>query len=197
MNRRLCHAVLATFAFSVGLAACSKESPASPTSAAPSATITDNTAGSTGDPCALNTDEEVRESFADAKAGERDHRLDKYGIASCTWDTPTNTFIVQIFKAKGSVDDEIRSRASGFIDPVKAGAGEHVRYEKFPDAGDDAMLLVEKGNADEGVLNDVVMLVMRRGDQMAVLGASRLIDGDRTRTLAEMAALGKVAATRL
>jgi hypothetical protein len=180
-------AAFATLACAICLTACSKEN----------AVAADAAKGPTGDPCALNTDKEVRESFADAKAGERDHRLDKYGIASCTWDTPTNTYIVQIFKAKGSVDEEIRSRATGFIDPMKPGAGAHVRYEKFPDGGDDAMLLVEKGNVDEGVLNDVVMLVMRRGDQMAVLGSSRLIDGDRTRTLAEIVALGKAAAKRL
>jgi hypothetical protein len=41
-----------------------------------------------------------------------DIELSGYQIATCTWDTPTNTFAVQIFTAKGTVEDELR-RASG------------------------------------------------------------------------------------
>ena len=198
MNR-FHEASLVAIACACSLAACSNEQATATGVAAEKAAVpaVAQTSGPTSDPCALVTDREVRQAFADAKPGKRDGRLDKYDIATCTWDTPANTFVAQIFKAKGSVEDELRSRASGVIDPVKPGAGKDVRYDKLPGVGEDTMITAEKGDAAQGLFNDVVVLVTKRGDHMAVLFAHSLIDDDRAKTIAAMEALGRSAAGRL
>jgi len=196
MNSRLNRALIATLVSCAVLVACSRqEAAATGAPAAPASAAAAN--GPTDDPCALVTDHEVRKVFADASAGKRDHSLDKYQIATCTWDTPTNTFVVQIFKAKGTVEDELRSRVSGAIDPFKPGAGKSVRYEKFAGVGEETMASAEKGDAAQGVFNDIAVLVTKRGDRMAVLSARSLVDDDRAKTLEAMKALGGSAAARL
>lgn len=55
------------------------------------------------DPCDLITDAEVRNAFAQAAAGKRDHTLDKNGIMTCVWDTPTDRFVVQVYSDRKSV----------------------------------------------------------------------------------------------
>lgn len=196
MNIRLNRVLTATLAGCCVLAACARqEAAATGTPAAPAPTAT--ASGPTDDPCALVTDRQVRAAFADAKPGKRDHRLDKYQIATCTWDTPTNTFVVQIFTAKGTVEDELRSRASGFIDPMKPGAGKNVRYEKLAGVGEETMLTAEKGDAAQGVFNDIAVLVTKRGERMAVLLAQSLIEGERDKTMKSLGELGREAAGRL
>jgi len=196
MNYRLSLALAATFAGGLLLTACSKERAAA---AEPASKPEPMAAASvpTDSPCALTSDAEVRQSFAGAKDGKRDHSLDQYRIATCTWDTPTNTFVVQIFKAKGTVEDELRSRASGAIDPVKPGAGKSVRYEKVAGVAEDTMVSAEQADTAQGLFSDIAVLVIKRGDRMAVLFARSLIDGDRAKTLAALEALGRSAAGRL
>jgi hypothetical protein len=178
------------------LAACSPQETAS--TGTPAAAVSAATAGGpTDDPCALVTDQEVRAAFADAKAGKRDHSLDQYQIATCKWDTPANTFVAQVFKAKGTVEDELRSRASGLIDPMKPGAGKGVRYEKLAGVGEETMITAEPGDAAAGLFNDIAVLVTKRGDRMAVLFAQSLVDADRAKTKAALEALGRSAAARL
>jgi hypothetical protein len=190
-------ALLTTFAL-WSLAACSRDDAVAADAGRPaSASTTASTTGPTEDPCALTTDSDVRRSFAGAKAGKRDHSLDKYDIATCTWDTPTNMVVVQIFTAKGTVEDELRSRASGAIDPVKPGAGKNIRYEKLAGVGEDTMVAAEQGDAAQGLFNDIAVLVTRRDDRMAVLFARSLIDGDRPATLKALQELGGKAAGRL
>ncbi|HEY6124939.1 MAG TPA: hypothetical protein VIV63_09815 [Steroidobacteraceae bacterium] len=171
------------------LAACSKPEAAS----SPTAT----TQGPTSDPCALTSDNEVRKVFADAKAGVRDHSLDKYDIATCTWDTPANTFVVQLFTAHGSAEDEVRSRISGSVDPVKPGAGANIRYDSLAGIGDSAVVAAEKADDQQGILADAAVLGIRRGERMVVLFSRSLIDGDRAATVKGLEALGRDAATRL
>src|SRR3954466_6104257 len=81
MHSRYRRALIATLACSFWLAAAQGAVPSASTEA-----------GRTADPCQLISDTDVRRAFADAKAGTRDTRLDQYGIATCSWDTPTNTF---------------------------------------------------------------------------------------------------------
>lgn len=177
------------------LAACSPQDAA--TAAAPAAPISADTAAPTDDPCALVTDTEVRKVLGDSAAGKRDHKLDKYGIATCTWDASHNTFVVQIFKAKGSVAEELRSRMSGSVDPLKPGAADRVKYETLAGVGDETMLVAEKANAEQGVLADTAVLVTRRGERMAVLFTNPLVKGDRAASMKALETLGRSAAPRL
>ncbi|MEO8017395.1 MAG: hypothetical protein ABI769_06255 [Pseudomonadota bacterium] len=175
-----------------GLYGCSQQQSAS-AAAATAATA----ASPTDDPCALVTDTEVRQQFPDAASGQRGHSLDQYGIATCTWNSSANTLIVQIFKAKGSVEDELRSRMSGNLDPLTPGAGAQVQYKPIGGVSDQAMLVVEKADAKRGILADTAVLVARRGERMAVLFTGALIDGERAPTAKALEALGRSAAGRL
>jgi hypothetical protein len=188
MNRR--HPALILALVSVGwLAACSRENTAAAETAAAS--------GPADDPCTIVTDKQVHQVLGQTKPGKRDHSVDQYGIATCKWETSTNTLVVQIFRAKGTVEDELRSRASGVIDPMKPGAGKNVRYEKVPHVGDETMIAAEKGDESQGLFSDIAALVSRRGDRMAVLFMASLVDGDRAATLKALEDLGGKAAARL
>lgn len=152
-----------------------------------------------GHPCQLLTDSEVRDVFPGAAAGARDGTLDKYGIATCRWDLPTDRFVVQMLKTgSGSVADELRSRASGSVDPMTQGAMERVRFETVAGVGDEAMAIVEKADASSGILSDMAVLVMQRGEHRAVLfTGTSLAGGGRAAALKSLEALGRSAAKRL
>jgi len=190
MNFPTHRATLATLVCVTWLSACSPKD-ASPSVAAVSP------GGPTDDPCSLVTDSEVSRSFADSAGGKRDHNLDKYEIASCSWDSPSNTFVVQIFKAAGTAQEEVRSRMDGFLDPMKAGAADQVHYESLTGLGDEATLAIVKADAAKGVLSDGNAIAIRHGERMAVLGSRSLIDGDAAATLKALKALGASAAARL
>jgi hypothetical protein len=185
--------VMAALLGGCALAACSQQDAAS---AAAPATSTE-TASPTDDPCKLVTDKDVRNAFGDTASGKRDHSLDKYGIATCTWDTTHNTFVVQMFKAKGSVADELRSRISGSVDPLKPGAADRLNYQTLAGLGDETMLVAEKADAEQGVLADTAVLVTRHGERMAVLFTNPLVKGERAATVSVLEALGRSAASRL
>jgi hypothetical protein len=179
--------VCTTLVCGVWLVGCSQQETA----------VSAEAASPTDDPCTLITDGDVRQQFPGAASGKRDSRLDQYGIASCTWNSPTNTFIVQLFKAKGSAEDELRSRISGNVDPMKPGAGAKIRYETIGGVGDEAKLAVEKADAQDGILADSAVLVARRGERMAVLFTSALVEGERASTAKALEALAQRAARRL
>lgn len=173
------------------LAACSQRDATAVDASTPA------TAGPTDDPCALVPDGEVAKFFPGASSGERDHKLDQYGIATCTWDTTLSTFMAQIYTAKGSLAEEMRGRMLGSIDPLKPGAGAKVRYDAVSGLGDEAIVVVEKEDAQQGILGDVAVIGMRRGQRVVVLFNSRLIGGDRAATVAALRAVARGAAARL
>jgi hypothetical protein len=150
-------------------------------------------------PCQLLTDAEVDAAFRGAATGKRDASLDKYGITTCMWTTPTDRFVVQILTTgSGSVADELRSRASGSVDPMMQGAMERVRFETVAGVGDEAMAIVERADASRGILSDTAVLVMQRGERRAVLFTGRsLAGGDRASALTSLETLGRSVAKRL
>jgi hypothetical protein len=151
------------------------------------------------DPCALLADDEVSKAFPGAASGKRNRSLDGHGILTCMWDTPTDRFVVQVFAAaSGSVEDELRSRMSGSIDPAMAGAGSQVRYETIGGIGDAAMMVLEKADSKGGILADTAVMVTQRGDRRAVLfTGSSLAAGDRASARKTLETLGRHVADRL
>ncbi len=184
MNASLRSAVLA--ALFCGLAACSQQetSAATPT-------------GPTDDPCALVSKGEVRKAFPGAESGKRDPSTDQYGIASCKWELPTSTLVVQTFRATTSASDELRSRMSGFLDPLQPALREKVQYDAVAGLGDEATVVAVKADQAHGVFADSAMLGIRRGERMAVLFMSALVDGDPAATKKALEVLGRSAAPRL
>jgi hypothetical protein len=153
----------------------------------------------TDDPCALLNDDEVSKAFPGAASGKRNRSLEDHGILTCMWDTPTDRFVVQVFNASsGSVEDELRSRMSGSIDPTTAGAGSQIRYETIDGIGDAAMLVLEKADPKDGILADTAVMVTQRGDRRAVLfTGSSLAVGDRASARKTLETLGRQVAERL
>jgi hypothetical protein len=202
MNPRKFRALISMLACGLWLAACSKDTPSAADTAASISAVTassdsDSAVAEPGDPCGLVTDSEVRKLYEGAKAGTRDHSLDKYGIAMCTRDTPTNVFVAQLYKSEGTPDEEVRTRALGVIDPVRQGAGSHFRYEAVAGIGDAATVLAEAGDPASGIYNDIALIAVSKGDQTVVLFSRTLIDGDREATVKALEALGRSAAARL
>lgn len=149
-------------------------------------------ASAADDPCHLLTDAEVRQVFSGVASGKRDHNVDKYGILSCVWETPNDRFIVQAFAAKpGAVADELRSRVQGSIDPMRAGAIDHIRFQSITGVGDQAMMVVERANPELGIHADMALLATQRGDRIAVLfTGTSLASGDRASALRALETLG-------
>jgi hypothetical protein len=183
------------------LSGCTRQDPATTAAVSPPGAESKDEASSmpTDDPCKLVTDAEVGRAFAQNTSGERSHALDSDGIFTCQWDTPTGVFIVQIYQGKTyAVEDELRSRVSGSLDPSVPGARDRIRYETVADVGDQAMMVVEEADAPHGFLADTAVLVMRRDERMAILftGGS-LAGGDRASALKALETLGRSAGKRL
>jgi hypothetical protein len=197
--------VLATLLGDCLLLGCSQSDPASVESqaatmpASDAESRTDAVSVPTADPCALLIDDEISTAFPGAASGKRNRSLDGHGILTCMWDTPTDRFVVQVFDAKsGSVEEELRSRMAGSIDPTMAGAGSQVRYETIGGIGDEARLVLEKADLKGGILADTAVMVTQRGDRRAVLfTGSSLAAGDRASALKTFETLGRHVAERL
>ena len=154
--------------------------------------------GPATDPCGLLTDAEVRKVFPDAERGRLDRRLEAHGIVSCLWDHPGGQFIAQFFKGEpAAVEDEIRSRASGFVDPVKPGARANVRYETLAGVGDRAVAAIERADNQTGILSDFALLVVRRGNRQVAFQSTQLAARERAAALEALEGLGRAAAKRM
>lgn len=187
---------LATLMGGVVLSACSKPA-AEALATEPPAAAASGASAQSGDPCSLVTDGEVRKSFAGAKSGERDHSLDQYGIASCKWEATASTLIVQIYGVKGTLENELRGRMLGSLDPLQPAARDKVRYDVIAALSDEAMVVVEKGDPPAGVLADVAVLGMRHEEKFAIIFNSTLVEGDRAATIKALETLARSAAPRL
>ena len=179
---------------SAGLAACSKQESAA---AAVADTEPATPAGPTDDPCALVSKGEVRAVFPGAESGKRDHKMDQYGVASCTWELPTNKLAVQTYKSKNSAADELRGRMLGFLDPRKPGLGQSIQYDPVAGMGDEAAVVAVKADEARGILADSAMLSIRRGERFTILFTSMLVDGDVAASKKAFEELGRKAAGRL
>lgn len=150
------------------------------------------------DPCRLLSDAEVRGIFPGAKTGVRETTREQYGIRACVWATQSGNFALQRWTAKaGSVDNEIRGLALGFVDPVNPAARAAVRYDNVPGVGDQAMALVETRDDKRGILADAAILITQRGDQLIELQSQDLARGDRAAAVQALTTLGRAAAARL
>jgi len=193
MNASLRSAVFTALMTAAALCACSKPDASASEVAAASPSV----AAVADDPCAIVSKDEVRAAFPGAESGKRNHTMDQYGMASCTWELPTSTLAVQIFKSAHTVDDEVRGRMSGFLDPMQPGLREKVQYDTIAGLGDEAVAVAVKADQANGILADSAMLGIRRGERTAVLFTSTLIDGDADGTKKALQALGRKAVARL
>lgn len=160
--------------------------------------LTKNSSAPAVDPCKLLTDTEVRKAFPDAKAGKVDHSLEEHGIISCLWDHPGGRFAVQVYRGtQGTIENEIRGMSLMFLDPLKPGAEQNVRYEIVKEVGDEARAIVETADEKKGFLTDSAILVAQRKSLQLTLMSTQLAKRDRSSALKVLEDLGRAAAKRL
>jgi hypothetical protein len=187
MNASLRSAVFAALMSAAALAACAK----------PDASAAEVAGTVADDPCAVVSKGEVRAAFPGAESGKRDHKMDQYGVASCTWETPTNTLAVQTYQSKNSAADELRGRMLGVLDPLKPALRETIQYDTIAGMGDEAAVVAVKADEAHGILADSAMLSIRRGERFTILFTRSLVDGDVAASKKALEALGRKAAARL
>jgi len=175
------------------LAACSKPD----ASATEVAAAVPSVVAVSDDPCAIVSKSEVREAFPGAESGKPNHSMDQYGMASCTWELPASTLAVQIFKSTNTAGEELRGRMLGVLDPLKPGLRDSIQYDTIAGLGDESVTAAVKADQAQGILADSAMLGIRKGDRMAVLFTSTLVDGDVAASRKALEALGRHAAARL
>lgn len=150
------------------------------------------------DPCGLLKVSEVSAAFPGAKTGKVDTTRQEYGIIACEWPTARSRFVVQFWDSAGSsAKEEASGLMLGVIDPLKPGAGNNIRYETITDVGDAAVAAVEARDDKRGILSDLALLVVKKGDKILVLLSSELARGDRAKALAALKSLGQSSAARL
>ena len=156
-------------------------------------------ASQAADPCKLLTDADVRSVFPGASSGKLERSREKYGIQACQWAHPSGSFALQLWTAKkpGDHDGEVRGLAQGIVDPFNAKAKKAMRYETINGIGDGATALVEAAGKPSGVLNDMAMIVVQRGNQLLQMQSSDLARGDRAAALQALTRLARAATERL
>ena len=148
--------------------------------------------------CRLLTGAEITAVFPNAHPGEPERTREKYGISACVWSGDFGRAALQEWKAEGrTADAEARGMVSGFIDPLSSTAAGNIHYETVAGVGEQAVAVVEKQDAQRGILTDVAMLVVRKNDQILMLLCDDLAQRDRTEALAALKSLGSAAAQRL
>lgn len=148
--------------------------------------------------CTLLTPSEISALMPGAQAGKPEVSREKYGITACEWDTGSGKFLLQSWKSEGdSARDEIEALMLGVVDPMKRNAMANVRFETIASVGDQAVAVVEVKDEKRSILNDVAMLIAKRGDQVLVLAASSAARGDRSKVLAALRSLAQKSLARL
>jgi hypothetical protein len=160
-----------------GLCACSRTNqdahPAASASASAPATDAPASAVATGpvdNACGLLTDSEVRAVFPQAASGKRNTESLQYGLDRCAWKTPTGQIGIEVSKVEAvAFEGELRAELQGAVDPRIQGALDHLRFESVAGIGDHAIAVLEKADAQRGILTDIDLLAIQRGHRMAVL----------------------------
>jgi hypothetical protein len=150
-------------------------------------------------PCALLRLAEVQRVLPDTRMAERDRTLDKYDIASCVWkgDKGLRELTVQRWEGEDSAETELRGLVEGIVDPVKPGVAASIRYETLKSLGDDALAVVERADANRGVLTYAAILVVKRGNHVLTMFSSDLAMLERPEALKALETLGRAAVARL
>jgi hypothetical protein len=150
-------------------------------------------------PCALATTAEVAQAFPGAKPGRLKPGLEELGLRSCVWEYPGGELSILITTdgVEENVKEEAVAMSDVFLDPLRADAARHVRYERLPGVGDEALAMVEREDKSKGFRTSAAILVVRRGPRVATVLSTDLAHRDREVALKVLADLGKVIAKRL
>lgn len=176
------------------IAACGKPDPATP-AAGPVATKSDESAAESlpRDPCSL-LDADALSAFPGVLNGRRQHSDEAYGISTCAWNTEAGVVTLQTYGAgPGALVSELRAAALEIVDLKRPNAMAAVRLEPFQGIGDQAGGFTESVDAGRGVRRAGALVMVQKGQRLAVLRAPELARKDRKQALATL----RILATRL
>lgn len=148
--------------------------------------------------CSLLSDDDIHSLFPKAASGKRNTTSLEYGIDRCAWETPTGQIGVEVTKVEpDAFENELRGELTGVVDPTIEGAADRIAFQSIAGIGDHAIAILEKANAQRGVLSDVALLAIQRGHRMAVLMVHEASSDAPLPTLDALEALGRKLAPRL
>ncbi len=99
--------------------------------------------------------------------------------------------VLQVFDAgPGSLEHELRAASLELVDIRRPDAASVVRIEPLTGVGDQAGAYVERVDSKRGIRKSSAVLMVQKGNRLAVLRIPQLADGERTLALASMKKLG-------
>jgi hypothetical protein len=138
-------------------------------------------------PCQLLADATVAGLVAGAAAGQPETEDERYGISGCRWTTGEDPVLLQTFNAgPGALVGELRAAALEVVDIRRPDASTLVRLEQMEGIGDLAGGYVEAVDAERGIRRANAVLMVQRGQRLAVLRMPQLAQLDRPAALGEM-----------
>jgi hypothetical protein len=151
--------------------------------------------------CGLLTNAEVQQWFPGSKPGQLDRGQEKQGVLTCTWDLPAGQLSIlgntTNNEAEESPKDEAKGMLDIFLDPLRADAARHVRYEVLTGVGDEAVAVVERQDAAKGFRISAEILVVRRGTRQVCVLSTGLARRERPEALRVLSQMGQAIASRL
>ena len=143
-------------------------------------------------PCDLLSDAAVAGAVPGAQPGQHDTGDEGYGIAACRWKAGDGAVALQVFEAgPGGLSHELRASTLENVDIQRPDAATLIRLEQLGGIGDLAGAYVERADAKRGIRRSNAVLMVQRGNQLAVLRIPQLADGDRDQALKTFRLLGE------
>ncbi len=143
-------------------------------------------------PCDLLSDAAVAGAVPGAQPGQHDTGDEGYGIAACRWKAGDGGVALQVFEAgPGGLSNELRASTLENVDLQRPDAATLIRLEQLRGIGDLAGAYVERADAKRGILRSNAVLMVQRGNRLAVLRIPQLAEGDRDEALKAMRVLGE------
>jgi hypothetical protein len=178
----------------LGLAGCSREAdPTASQAATPAAAD-----AAQHHPCQLLADASIAALVPGVAAGAPETEDERYGISACRWATASDPVLLQTFNVgPGALVSELRAAALEVVDVRRPDASTVVRLEELKDIGDLAGGYVEAVDAERGVRRASAVVMVQRGQRLAVLRIPQLAQQERPAALAAMRRLAGEIAQRL
>jgi hypothetical protein len=145
----------------------------------------------------LLTVDEVRRIFPGAKAGKLERPIEGVDLLRCAWEHSGGQLIILSGEEDQSPEEEARSFADTFLDPLNGAAIKQVRFEKIAGVGDSAVAVVEHADKAKGFMRDGAYIVVRRGKSQVVIAPTSMSSRERPAVLTALTELGKAVAGRL
>lgn len=151
--------------------------------------------------CGLLTNAEVQQWFPGSKPGKLDRDQEKQGLLTCKWDLPSGQLSILGNTSNNEAEESPRDEAKGmldiFLDPLRADAARHVRYEVLTGVGDEAVAVVERQDPAKGFKISAEILVVRRGTRQVCVLSNGLAERERPEALRVLSQMGRAIAGRL